>query len=61
MVNEGIVSERHYPVRCPACGAFLGYPTIVRTILSKPGHIRIEISCQSCKEQWFHDVDTDGR
>jgi hypothetical protein len=36
----------------------MGFPTVVQTVRSKPGHIRIDLSCHACKEEWFHEVDT---
>jgi hypothetical protein len=32
---------------------------MVRTVRSKPGYIRIEISCHACDERWSLDVDTE--
>lgn len=60
-MSEGFGSPRHYPVPCPACGALAGYPTLVQTLRSRPGHIRIDLSCHECKEQWSQEADIESR
>ena len=60
VVNEA-PSQRHYPVQCPVCSAVKGFPVSVQTIRARPGHIRIDIFCQSCREQWFEEVLIEGR
>jgi hypothetical protein len=61
VINQGFSSPRQYPVQCPACGAVAGYPTLVQTIRAKPGHIRVDISCLACKEQWTQEVEIERR
>jgi len=39
----------------------MGYPISVQTVRSRPGHLRIDISCHACKERWFEEVDIDGQ
>lgn len=39
----------------------MGYPTVVETVKSKPGFIRIEICCHACHTRWFQEVDIEDQ